>query len=91
MSCENVNITFAVTGKWAENKQDLLLKMKAKGHEIANHGYQHLNYDTLSYDENFNQIKKSKQAIEDVTKTKSKFFQAPSGAFGDDTEKQQMI
>lgn len=71
---ENVKITFAVTGKWAENKQDLLLKMKAKGHEIANHGYQHLNYDTLSYDENFNQIKKSKQAIEDVTKTKSKFF-----------------
>ena len=61
--------------------------MKAKGHEIANHGYQHLNYDTLSYDENFNQIKKSKQAIEDVTKTKSKFFQAPSGAFGDDTVK----
>ena len=43
--------------------------------------------DTLSYDENFNQIKKSKQAIEDVTKTKSKFFQAPSGAFGDDTVK----
>ena len=84
---ENVKITFAVTGKWAENKQDLLLKMKAKGHEIANHGYQHLNYDTLSYDENFNQIKKSKQAIEDVTKTKSKFFQAPSGAFGDDTVK----
>lgn len=84
---ENVKITFAVTGKWAENKKELLLKMQSKGHEIANHGYQHLNYDTLSYDENLNQIQKSKQIIDDITKTKSKFFQAPSGAFCDNTVK----
>lgn len=84
---ENVKITFAVTGKWAENKKDLLLKIKSNGHEIANHGYQHLNYDTLSYDENLNQINKSKQIIDTITNQKSRFFQAPSGAFGEETIK----
>ena len=39
---ENVNITFNVTGKWAENNRDLLLRLKNEGHEIGNHGYKHL-------------------------------------------------
>ncbi|MBU5334934.1 polysaccharide deacetylase family protein [Intestinibacter bartlettii] len=84
---ENVKITFAVTGKWAEKNKEMLLKMQEKGHEIANHGYQHINYDTLSYDENLNEIKKSQQIIDDATKKESKFFQAPSGAFCDETVK----
>lgn len=84
---ENVKITFAVTGKWAEKNKDMLLKMQEKGHEIANHGYQHINYDTLSYDENLNEIKKSQQIIDAATKKESKFFQAPSGAFCDETVK----
>lgn len=84
---ENVKITFAVTGKWAEKNRELLLQMQEKGHEIANHGYQHLNYDTLSYDENLNQIKKSQKIIDSITKTNSNFFQAPSGAFGEETIK----
>ena len=65
----------------------MILKMQKKGHEISNHGYQHINYDTLSYDENFNEIKKAQDIIDDVSNTKSKFFQAPSGAFCDDTVK----
>ena len=84
---ENVKITFAVTGKWAQKNEDMILKMQKKGHEISNHGYQHINYDTLSYDENFNEIKKAQDIIDDVSNTKSKFFQAPSGAFCDDTVK----
>ena len=84
---ENVKITFAVTGKWAEKNQEQLLQMQDKGHEIANHGYQHLNYDTLSYEENLNQIKKSKEIIDTITKKESRFFQAPSGAFGEETVK----
>lgn len=84
---ENVKITFAVTGKWAQQNKDELLLMKSKGHQIANHGYQHLDYDTLSYEENFNQIKKSKDIIDNITKTQSEFFQAPSGSFNEDTVK----
>ena len=38
---ENVHITFNVTGRWAENKRDLLLRMVKEGHEIGNHGHKH--------------------------------------------------
>lgn len=84
---ENVKITFAVTGKWVEKNEENLLKIKNKGHEIANHGYKHLDYDKLSYEENLQQIKKSKEIIDKITKEESKFFQAPSGAFGEETVK----
>ncbi len=84
---ENVKITFNVTGKWAEKKSELLLRMKNEGHEIGNHGYKHLDYATLSYDENYEQISTSKKIIEDVIKTKTRFFQAPAGSFGSNTIK----
>lgn len=84
---ENIKITFAVTGKWAQNNKDELLNIKSRGHQIANHGYQHLGYNTLSYDENFNQIKKSKDIIDNITGEQSDFFQAPSGSFNEDTIK----
>lgn len=84
---ENVHITFNVTGKWVENKKDLLLRIKEEGHEIGNHGYKHLDYANLSYDDNYNQISTSKKIIEDVIGQETKFFQAPAGSFGSNTVK----
>nr|WP_295595774.1 polysaccharide deacetylase family protein [uncultured Terrisporobacter sp.] len=84
---EKVHITFNVTGKWAEKNKDLLLRIKNEGHEIGNHGYNHLDYATLSYDENYNQISTSKKIIEDALGEKTKFFQAPAGSFGTNTVK----
>lgn len=84
---ENVHITFNVTGKWAENKKDLLLRIKKEGHEIGNHGYKHLDYANLSYDDNYNQISTSKKIIEDIIGEETKFFQAPAGSFGEGTMK----
>lgn len=84
---EDVNITFNVTGKWAEKNKDILLKMKKEGHEIGNHGYKHLDYAKLSYDENLEQIRTSKKIIEDVIEENTKFFQAPAGSFGEGTIK----
>ena len=84
---EKVHITFNVTGKWAEKTKDLLLRIKNEGHEIGNHGYKHLDYATLSYDENYNQISTSKKIIEDALGEKTKFFQAPAGSFGTNTVK----
>ncbi|WP_343343248.1 polysaccharide deacetylase family protein [Terrisporobacter petrolearius] len=84
---EKVHITFNVTGKWAENKKDLLLRIKNEGHEIGNHGYKHLDYANLSYDENYNQISISKKIIDDAIGQETKFFQAPAGSFGSNTVK----
>ena len=84
---EDVKITFNVTGRWAENNEELLLKIKEEGHEIGNHGHKHLDYANLSYEENLEQIKTSKKIIEDIIQEETKFFQAPSGSFGDNTVK----
>lgn len=84
---EDVKITFNVTGRWAEKNQDLLLKIKEQGHEIGNHGHRHLDYANLSYEENLDQIKTSKTIIEDIIEEPTKFFQAPSGSFGENTVK----
>lgn len=84
---EDVKITFNVTGRWAEKNEELLLKIKGQGHEIGNHGHRHLDYAKLSYEENLEQIKTSKNIIENITKEETKFFQAPSGSFGEGTIK----
>lgn len=84
---ENVKITFNVTGKWAEKNKDELLKIKKQGHEIGNHGYKHLDYSTLSYEDNYEQIETSKKIIEEIISEKTKFFQAPAGSFGAETVK----
>ncbi len=82
---ENTNITFNVTGKWAENKSELLLRMKSEGHEIGSHGYKHLDYAKLSYEQNLEEMKKAEEVIEGLTKQEIKFFQAPAGSFGEGT------
>lgn len=84
---EDVKITFNVTGRWAENNKDMLLRLKEEGHEIGNHGHRHLDYAKLSYEQNLEQIKTSKTIIEDIIKQDTKFFQAPAGSFGEGTMK----
>lgn len=84
---KNAKITFAVTGRWAEENHEFLLEIQKKGHEIANHGYKHLDYATLNYDKNYEQIKTSKEIIENIIKKETKFFQAPGGSFNKDTVK----
>ncbi|CEJ72802.1 polysaccharide deacetylase [[Clostridium] sordellii] len=84
---KKAKITFAVTGRWAEENPEFLLEIQKKGHEIANHGYKHLDYGTLDYDKNYEQIKTSKKIIDEIIKTETKFFQAPGGSFNKDTVK----
>ncbi|MGL5718319.1 MAG: polysaccharide deacetylase family protein [Paraclostridium sp.] len=81
------NISFNVTGRWAEENPEFLLEIQKKGHEIGSHGYKHLDYATLDYDQNYEQIKKAKEVIEGIIKTETRFFQAPSGSFGEETVK----
>lgn len=87
LKSEDVKATFNVTGKWAENKKEILLRMISEGHEIGSHGYKHLDYAKLSYEENLEEMKKAESIIEGITNQEIKFFQAPSGSFGEGTMK----
>lgn len=81
----NIKITFFVTGRWAEQNEDLLSKIYEHGHEIGNHGYLHRDYSLLSYELNKQEIFKTDQIIRQALNVKSKYFAPPSGAYNEDT------
>ncbi|OPJ57141.1 polysaccharide deacetylase family protein [Alkalithermobacter paradoxus] len=81
----NVHITFMVTGRWADKYPDLLLKIKKSGHEIGNHGFKHLDYAKLDYENNYKEIEQAKQTIENIIGERTIFFSPPSGSFNKHT------
>lgn len=83
----NINITFFVTGRWADRNKDILKQIYDAKHEIGNHGYNHVDYDKLSYDGNLDEINKADKAIKDVINKNLKYFAPPSGAYNDNTIK----
>lgn len=83
----NIKITYFVTGRWAEKHEDILRNIYDAGHEIGNHGYNHVDYDKLSYEKNREEIAKAHNIIKDILGIDSKYFAPPSGAFNDNTIK----
>jgi peptidoglycan/xylan/chitin deacetylase (PgdA/CDA1 family) len=41
-------VTFFVTGSWAEKNPELLKQMSEAGHSIQNHAYKHVHFSSLS-------------------------------------------
>ncbi|NMA86560.1 MAG: polysaccharide deacetylase family protein [Tissierellia bacterium] len=83
----NIKISFFITGKWAEKNPELLKLIFKKGHEIGNHGYNHIDYDKLDYQRNFEEISKAHMIIKKVLNHESILFAPPSGAYNDNTIK----
>ena len=81
----NIKISFFVTGKWAEKNPEMLKIIFENGHEIGNHGYNHIDYDKLSYEQNTEEISKTHIIIKNVLNYESKLFAPPSGAYNDNT------
>lgn len=84
---KNIHITFFVTGRWADRNKDALKQIYDAQHEVGNHGYNHVDYDKLSYDGNLEEIGKADNAIKNVINKDLKYFAPPSGAYNDNTVK----
>ena len=82
---EKIKITFFVTGRWAEKFPDLMQQIVDNGHEIGSHGYQHLNYETLSLEQNTEQIRKAGEILSKHTKKEITLFAPPSGTYRKNT------
>ena len=83
----NVKTTFFIGGSWAAKNNELLLRIRDEGHEIANHGYFHKDHKTLSYAENVLEIEKAEKVIEGICGVKTKLFAPPSGSYAKNTLK----
>jgi peptidoglycan/xylan/chitin deacetylase (PgdA/CDA1 family) len=70
-------VTFFVTGSWAEKNPELLKQMSEAGHSIQNHAYKHVHFSSLSDAEAQAQIKKAEAVIEKIIGKKTRFFAPP--------------
>ncbi|MDD2573147.1 MAG: polysaccharide deacetylase family protein [Bacillota bacterium] len=87
LDAAGIRATFFVTGRWAENNEELLKLITDSGHTIGNHGYSHSDHSKLNYDQNLSEIQKTQSIIEQITGKTPKYFAPPSGAYNRDTDR----
>lgn len=79
------NCTFFFGGCFADDNIDLIIRLYEKGHEIGNHGYFHKAHSKLSYEQNYNEIKRMHDLILGQSGIVMNLFAPPSGDFSNQT------
>ncbi len=80
----DVEASFFVTGRFAENNKDLLKGILARKHELGNHSYSSISPSNLDIGENSVAIEKTYDAIREATGAKTKLYSPPYGVLEDD-------
>lgn len=76
-----IKVTFFLTGKWAEENPDLVQRMAAEGHELANHTYSHPDLTKISDEEISQQLASTEQIVAGISgKSTKPWFRPPFGA-----------
>jgi peptidoglycan/xylan/chitin deacetylase (PgdA/CDA1 family) len=73
--------TFFVGGCWADDNEEVLIKILEKGHEIGSHGYFHKDHSKLSENANREEMVLLHNLVKRVTGYDITLFAPPSGAF----------
>ncbi|MFC2134549.1 polysaccharide deacetylase family protein [Bacteroidota bacterium] len=71
----NVTATFFIIGERAEWHPETVKKISALGHEIGTHGYSH----KFFFENNYEDISKSKEVLENITNKTIEYFRPPYG------------
>lgn len=74
-----VKATFFVSGDAAERYPHLLKAIHDDGHEIANHGYEHMRLSVVGYQRYAESVRKTSDIISDITGRRPTFFRPPYG------------
>lgn len=80
-----IKTTFFVGGTWVKEEPELLKQMKASGHEIASHGYNHKEHGKLDYLGNYTEIEKCHKAVKEVIDKNMELFAPPGGSYNAQT------
>jgi peptidoglycan glcNAc deacetylase len=79
-----IKATFFVQGKNVAGNEAILKRMKAEGHEVGNHSWDHPVLTKLSLEDAKKQLTDTESAITSVLGTSSKLMRPPYGAISDD-------
>ncbi len=77
----NIKATFFVVGKMVEKYPELLREIHKRGHQIANHTYNHKNLKTLSTTEVISELSRTRLLIKDITGVDSYLYTPPGGQY----------
>lgn len=83
LNAQNVQATFFVTGRFAEQFPDMVAQIAEAGHEIGNHGYAHPHPDQLSVEQNKEDIQKAEAILEPLIGAKPTLYAPPYGECGE--------
>lgn len=79
----NVKSTFFTLGWVAQRCPDVIKRIVDEGHELASHGLAHQRATTMSKQALFEDIKQSKDILEDISGTEVRGYRAPSFSIND--------
>ena len=77
--------TFFIGGIWAEKNINLVKHIINNGHEIGNHGYLHLDHNSMDYKQNYDEIYACHNLLKEHLDYEMSLFAPPSGAFNNAT------
>lgn len=84
-----VSATFFVVGNYLESSPELVKRMEAEGHTVANHSYHHPDMTKKSSEEFVSEMKMLEEKYREITgKELTKFYRPPQGKYSDATLKQ---
>lgn len=81
---KGVKATFFLTGTWTEANPAVAREIAAQGHEIGNHGYEHLHPNALSTQEIDLMIMKNHTLLRTVTGRTARLFAPPYGEYDEE-------
>lgn len=85
LDAKGVKANFLVSGKYATNHPENLVKIVEKNHEIINHGYLNRDFSALGYASTRDDIKTAEKVILSACGYTTKLFMPPKGKFNDST------
>lgn len=85
LSDKDTKATFFVLGVLAKKFPNMVKKIASENHEIGSHGYSHIMLSNLSNEQIYEDLKSSKDIIENLISKKVKGFRAPVFSITDKT------
>lgn len=83
LEAHNATATFFVSGDWVERYPDAIQAIHAAGHELGNHGTNHLHMPQITQEEMTSEIMTCHQQVYALTQTNMTVFRAPYSDWND--------
>ena len=80
----DIKVTFFMTGGWVSDFPDDVKKIQEAGHDLGNHGENHLNMSQLSVEEMKEELLTVHDRVKECTDVEMELFRPPYGDYSDE-------